>query len=258
MQGLGGGVVAGVVEAEAAEGRRVKQHSVRLLWGWEAPKTSSFILSTSALQLSSPLLVACLPTPHPPACQVRELTGDMSLTKAEIEDTQVIVVTPEKWDIITRKSGAWGDGGGGGHRQRLATAGAEVLDASVCDVAPHQLLLPPRLPPPPAAAAGDRTYTQLVRLVIIDEIHLLHDERGAVLESIVARTVRQIEVRWLNASWQLALFCRVSNCSLATPCCPVARPPTSSPPAPRCPLPAAADDPGDGAPGGTVGHAAQL
>lgn len=58
---------------------------------------------------------------------------------------QIIVTTPEKWDIITRKS-------------------------------------------------GDRAYTQLVRLLIIDEIHLLHDERGPVLESIVARTVRQIEV----------------------------------------------------------------
>lgn len=46
----------------------------------------------------------------------------------------------------------------------------------------------------PSRPAGDRTYTQLVRLVIIDEIHLLHDDRGAVLESIVARTVRQIEV----------------------------------------------------------------
>lgn len=49
--------------------------------------------------------------------------------------------------------------------------------------------------PPPSLRPGDRTYTQLVRLVIIDEIHLLHDDRGAVLESIVARTVRQIEVR---------------------------------------------------------------
>lgn len=57
---------------------------------------------------------------------------------------KVIVTTPEKWDIITRK-------------------------------------------------AGDRTYTQLVRLVIIDEIHLLHDNRGPVLESLVARTIRQIE-----------------------------------------------------------------
>ena len=65
--------------------------------------------------------------------------------------SQIIVTTPEKWDIITRKS-------------------------------------------------GDRAYTQLVRLVIIDEIHLLHDERGPVLESIVARTVRQIEVGFRSSS----------------------------------------------------------
>lgn len=75
---------------------------------------------------------------------VRELSGDQNLTKQQISETQVIVTTPEKWDIITRKS-------------------------------------------------GDRTYTQLVRLLIIDEIHLLHDSRGPVLEAIVARTIRQIE-----------------------------------------------------------------
>lgn len=75
---------------------------------------------------------------------VKELSGDSSLTKAQVAETQVIITTPEKWDIITRKS-------------------------------------------------GDRTFTDLVKLVIIDEIHLLHDERGPVLESIVARTVRQIE-----------------------------------------------------------------
>lgn len=69
-----------------------------------------------------------------------------TLLCTSITSAQIIVTTPEKWDIITRKS-------------------------------------------------GDRTYTQLVELVIIDEIHLLHDERGPVLESIVARTVRQIEVR---------------------------------------------------------------
>jgi len=74
----------------------------------------------------------------------KELTGDINLTKAEIDETQIIVTTPEKWDIITRKS-------------------------------------------------GERTYTQLVRLLIIDEVHLLHDDRGPVLESIVARTVRQVE-----------------------------------------------------------------
>lgn len=35
---------------------------------------------------------------------VRELTGDMQLTKAEIMATQMLITTPEKWDVITRKS----------------------------------------------------------------------------------------------------------------------------------------------------------
>ena len=76
--------------------------------------------------------------------KVSELTGDHQLCKEEITATQVIVCTPEKWDIITRKS-------------------------------------------------GERTYTQLVRLIIMDEIHMLHDGRGPVLEAIVARTIRSIE-----------------------------------------------------------------
>jgi len=75
---------------------------------------------------------------------VRELSGDSSLTRQQIADTQVIVTTPEKWDIVTRQ----GEG---------------------------------------------RAYTQLVKLVIFDEIHLLADERGAVLEGILARLVRQVE-----------------------------------------------------------------
>jgi pre-mRNA-splicing helicase BRR2 len=76
---------------------------------------------------------------------IRELSGDVNLTKAQIDETQIIVTTPEKWDIVTRKAG------------------------------------------------DQRAYTQLVRLIIIDEIHLLHDKRGPVLEAIVARTIRQIE-----------------------------------------------------------------
>uniref|UniRef100_J3LSQ6 RNA helicase n=1 Tax=Oryza brachyantha TaxID=4533 RepID=J3LSQ6_ORYBR len=75
---------------------------------------------------------------------VRELSGDRNLTKQQIDETQIIVTTPEKWDIVTRKS-------------------------------------------------GERIYTQTVKLLIIDEIHLLHDNRGPVLESIVSRTMRQIE-----------------------------------------------------------------
>lgn len=76
---------------------------------------------------------------------VAELTGDHQLCKEEINATQIIVCTPEKWDIITRKG-------------------------------------------------GERTYTQLVRLIILDEIHLLHDDRGPVLESLVARSIRNIEM----------------------------------------------------------------
>lgn len=34
---------------------------------------------------------------------VRELTGDMQLTKKEMAETQMIVTTPEKWDVLTRK-----------------------------------------------------------------------------------------------------------------------------------------------------------
>jgi len=37
------------------------------------------------------------------------------------------------------------------------------------------------------------TFISLVRLIIIDEIHLLHDSRGPVLEAIVARTIRSVE-----------------------------------------------------------------
>lgn len=76
--------------------------------------------------------------------KVRELTGDAHLSKQQIEETNIIVTTPEKWDIITRKS-------------------------------------------------GERAYLELVKLVIVDEVHLLHDSRGPVLEAIIARTIRQIE-----------------------------------------------------------------
>ncbi|KAK7020512.1 putative ATP dependent RNA helicase [Favolaschia claudopus] len=76
--------------------------------------------------------------------KVGELTGDSQMTKAQIAETQIIVTTPEKWDVITRKS-------------------------------------------------TDTSYTNLVRLIIIDEIHLLHDDRGPVLESIIARTIRRME-----------------------------------------------------------------
>jgi activating signal cointegrator complex subunit 3 len=80
---------------------------------------------------------------RPLGLRVKEFTGDMSLTRRETLETHVLVTTPEKWDVVTRKSGS------------------ELSDA--------------------------------VTLFIIDEIHLLHDDRGSVLESIVARTLRLSE-----------------------------------------------------------------
>lgn len=82
---------------------------------------------------------------QPFGMSVAELTGDASMTRAQLASTQVIVTTPEKWDVVTRKN----------------------TDAS--------------------------SFTRLVKLIIIDEIHLLHDDRGPVLESIVTRTLRQSE-----------------------------------------------------------------
>jgi len=40
----------------------------------------------------------------------------------------------------------------------------------------------------------DRSYIELVKLIIVDEIHLLHDDRGPIIENIIARTNRQIEM----------------------------------------------------------------
>ena len=60
----------------------------------------------------------------------------------------MIVTTPEKWDVVTRK------------------------------------------------ATGDVALSQIVRLLILDEVHLLHEDRGVVIECLVARTLRQVKQAW--------------------------------------------------------------
>ena len=35
--------------------------------------------------------------------KVREYTGDMQLSKKELQETHIILTTPEKWDVVTRK-----------------------------------------------------------------------------------------------------------------------------------------------------------
>jgi len=97
--------------------------------------------------------------------KVRELTGDMSMTKLEIQETHIIVSTPEKWDVVTRKT----DG---------------LMNTVTC--------------------------------MIIDEIHLLNDERGLVLECLVARAVttgnkNQKPVRLVGLSATLPNYKDVGN-----------------------------------------------
>lgn len=41
--------------------------------------------------------------------KVRELTGDMKLTKKEVDETAIIVTTPEKWDVVTRRGAGSSD-----------------------------------------------------------------------------------------------------------------------------------------------------
>ena len=62
----------------------------------------------------------------------------------------MLVTTPEKWDVVTRKG------------------------------------------------ASDVALSQIVKLLIIDEVHLLHDDRGSVLEALVARTLRQVGLPPIN------------------------------------------------------------
>lgn len=73
--------------------------------------------------------------------KVAELTGDSNLNRQQLLEAQLLISTPEKWDVITRK-------------------------------------------------ADESSFAQSVRLIIIDEVHLLHDTRGPVLESIVARSLQ--------------------------------------------------------------------
>jgi hypothetical protein len=50
--------------------------------------------------------------------------------------------------------------------------------------------------------SSDIALTSQVRLLILDEVHLLHEDRGPVIESLVARTLRQVEVHYPSFYYQ--------------------------------------------------------
>jgi len=76
----------------------------------------------------------------PLGLECAELTGDTSMSELRtIQNAEIIVTTPEKWDSMTRK---WKD---------------------------HEKLM------------------KLVKLFLIDEVHILKEDRGATLEAVVSR-----------------------------------------------------------------------
>ena len=83
--------------------------------------------------------------------KVLELSGDTHHDRQAVESADILVCTPEKWDLISR--------GWRGNSFHGSSDDAEK-----------------------------RAFIRRVRLLVIDEIHLLGEERGAVLEAIVSRT----------------------------------------------------------------------
>jgi activating signal cointegrator complex subunit 3 len=83
--------------------------------------------------------------------KILELSGDTHHGRRLLDNADVLICTPEKWDLISR--GWRGNASGSSEDQ-----------------------------------GGRRSFVKRVRLLVIDEIHLLGEERGAVLEAIVSRT----------------------------------------------------------------------
>ena len=84
--------------------------------------------------------------------KVLELSGDTHHDQKALSSADVLVCTPEKWDLISR--------GWRGNDEYIAASNV----------------------------AHGKAFVKRVRLLVIDEIHLLGEERGAVLEAIVSRT----------------------------------------------------------------------
>ena len=75
---------------------------------------------------------------------ILELSGDTNHDNNVMERADILVCTPEKWDLVSR---GWRSKEGSG-----------------------------------------RAFVKRVKLLVLDEVHLLGEERGAVLEAIVSRT----------------------------------------------------------------------
>jgi len=93
--------------------------------------------------------------------KVLELSGDTHHDSRSLKTADVLVCTPEKWDLISR--GWRGD----------STTDESPSSNGGYNGSPHN---------------KGKQFVKDVRLLVIDEIHLLGEERGAVLEAIISRT----------------------------------------------------------------------
>ena len=83
--------------------------------------------------------------------RVAEYTGDSDIGSGQLEGVDVIVATPEKWDVLTRKS-------------------------------------------------EEKSTIDRLGLMVIDEVHLIGDPRGAVIESLVMRSKGTVRIVGLSAT----------------------------------------------------------
>ncbi|KAI9303339.1 hypothetical protein BJ944DRAFT_232258 [Cunninghamella echinulata] len=100
-----------------------------------------------------------------------EFTGDTTFINMDhIRDSHIIVTTPEKWDVMTRR---WVD---------------------------HKKLI------------------QLIKLIMIDEVHILREPRGATLEACISRMkVMKHKLRYVATSATLPNLQDIANWLNATP-----------------------------------------
>ena len=80
---------------------------------------------------------------------ISELSGDFSLSYTDIKKVNILVTTPEKWNLVWAKL--------------------------------------------QSEASGENQLVYRPQVIVFDEIHLLHSERGGVVESIVARAHSDVE-----------------------------------------------------------------
>ena len=84
--------------------------------------------------------------------RVLELSGDTHHDQGALDKADILICTPEKWDLVSR---GW-------------RGIADTMSGT--------------------NASNGKAFVKRVKLLVLDEIHLLGEERGCVLEAIIART----------------------------------------------------------------------